>query len=182
MDQIEQIWRSYHQKLLSFIKARVDSCIDAEDLLQDIFLKVSRQIGQLEDDTKVESWLFQVTRNSIIDYYRSKKVMSELPEWLTVPETDPNETIRHELSACLVPLIKQLPEKYQQAMLVSEIEGKTQQQLATEINLSLPAAKSRVQRGRKLLQEKIHACCEFELSADNQVTDFNHKDKNCHHC
>jgi len=182
MNQVELLWQAYHRKLLFFIQSRVDSAIDAEDLLQDIFLKLHRQIDALEDESKIESWLFQVARNSIIDYYRSRKLQLDLPEWLIEPESDEVETIRHELSACLEPLIKQLPEKYQQAMLFSEIEGKTQQALALELNLSLSAAKSRVQRGRKLLKEKLSSCCAFELSENNEVTDYHPKNTNCGSC
>ncbi len=177
----EEVWLEYHQKLSSFIKSRV-SDDDSDDLLQDVFLKVHIQLGSLKSDTKVESWLYQITRNTVIDFYRTNKRLEELPKWIDQPEADESTTIRRELSSCLEPMISQLPDKYRKAIQLSEIEGKTQKELSEKENLSLSGAKSRVQRGRLLLKSMLNDCCQMEFNKNNQFVSYDSKTRKCDCC
>lgn len=155
MNTTENIWREYHSKLSAFLKSRVSSDV-ADDLLQDVFVKVHTRLDSLRDNTKIESWLYQLTRNTVTDYYRSKKPTEALPDWIEQPESDEGEIIRRELSSCLEPMIKQLPDKYRNAIQLSEIERKTQKEVSEIEGISLSGAKSRVQRGRVLLKDMLH--------------------------
>ncbi|WP_316365587.1 sigma-70 family RNA polymerase sigma factor [Candidatus Thiodiazotropha sp. CDECU1] len=80
MNTIEEIWNHYHSNLLAFIQKRVNDKTAAEDILQDIFVRIQSRIDTLENRSKLESWLYQITRNAIIDFYRSRKPLEELPE------------------------------------------------------------------------------------------------------
>jgi RNA polymerase sigma-70 factor (ECF subfamily) len=151
MKATENIWFEYHNKLTDFIKKRVAGDV-ADDLLQDVFLKIHSRINSLKEDAKLESWLYQITRNTIIDYYRSVRPTEKLPDWIAEPQSDTGNKIREELSSCMIPMIDQLPEKYRLVMRLSEIEGKTQKEVAEIAGISLSGAKSRVQRGRLLLK------------------------------
>jgi len=179
MHNAETIWRTYHAKLLNFIKNRVSQQLDAEDLLQEIFIKALPKLNDLKESSKLESWLFQITRNTIIDYYRTNKVSENLPDWLTTEDLgnqfEETELNRQALSECLTPLIDALPTDYRLAIHQSEIQGLTQQNIADLDGLSLSGAKSRVQRGRALLKDLLHQCCEFELNQSNQIEDFHTK-------
>ncbi|MCP4001267.1 MAG: RNA polymerase sigma factor SigZ [Gammaproteobacteria bacterium] len=174
----ENIWLEYHQKLSGFIKSRISDDA-ADDLLQDVFLKVHAQLDSLKTDTKVESWLYQITRNTVIDYYRANRRLEELPKWIEQPESDESTVIRQELSACLEPMISQLPDKYREAIQLSEIEGKTQKELSKKENISLSGAKSRVQRGRALLKSLLNDCCQIEINNNNQLVSYNRKSQDC---
>ncbi len=174
----ENIWLEYHQKLSGFIKSRISDDA-ADDLLQDVFLKVHAQLDSLKSDTKVESWLYQITRNTVIDYYRANKRLEELPKWIEQPELDESTVIRQELSSCLEPMISQLPDKYREAIQLSEIEGKTQKELSKKENISLSGAKSRVQRGRALLKSLLNDCCQIEINNNNQLVSYNRKSQDC---
>jgi len=182
MNTTEEIWNKYHSNLLAFIRKRINDNMVAEDILQDIFVRIHSRIDTLEDNSKLESWLYQVTRNAVIDYYRSHKPTKELPDWLEQPQISSEEKISQELSSCLAPMIKQLPKKYRLAIQLSEIDGKTQKEVAEEENLTLPGAKSRIQRGRALLKKMLHDCCELEINNKNQVVDYENKDGNCKSC
>lgn len=182
MHSTEDIWIKYHSQLLSFIRKRVNDVTAAEDILQDIFVRIHSRIDTLEHSSKLESWLYQITRNSIIDFYRSRKPTEELPEWLTQQQASTDEAIRRELSSCLIPMIQQLPEKYRHAVQLSEIEGKTQKEIAAQENMSLSGTKSRVQRGRALLKTMLHDCCKFEVNSMNQVVDYDKKEGDCKRC
>jgi len=181
MNTSEKIWQAYHQKLAAFISSKVAA--DAvEDLLQDIFLKIHRHISSLREDVKLENWVFQITRNAISDYYRTKKMVEELPDWIKQPEPDEAEIIKKELSSCLVPMVNGLPEKYRDAIQMSELENKTQKEVAEQAGISLSGAKSRVQRGRALLRTMLEDCCQFEINLKNQVVSYEKKTSHCKAC
>ncbi len=149
----------------------------AKDILQEVFIKIHLQINSLKEETKLRSWIYQITRNTIIDYYRTQKTHDALPEWLKQPEPDDEDIIRQELSLCLAPMIKQLPEKYRSAIQLSELEGKNQKEIAERENLSLSGEKSRVKIGRKLIKSSLYDCCTLEVNNKNQVTHYKKKKK-----
>src|ERR671913_1088928 len=74
----QQIWSEFGDRLRAFIAHRVDSDADADDILQDVFLRIHRRAGTVEHSERLVSWLFQVTRNAIVDYYRSPVRRREL--------------------------------------------------------------------------------------------------------
>ncbi len=177
----ENIWLEYHEKLRNFISYRVSE-ETADDILQEVFIKIHSRIDSLKEGVKLESWLYQITRNTIIDHYRSKKPDETLPEWIAQPQPEDEEIIRGELSVCLDPMIKDLPNKYKEAIRLSEIERKTQKEVAELGGISLSGAKSRVQRGRSLLKTILHECCEIEINQKNQLIDYQKRSKDCKYC
>ena len=175
MNATEKVWMEYHAKLLTFILNRVHDRPTAEDILQNIFLKIHAQIESLREETKLESWLYQLSRNTIIDYYRSRKQTLALPPGLAQEDSEPNEQAMQELEACLRPMIEQLPEHYREALILSELDGKTQHDVSIQQNISLSGAKSRIQRGRALLKGMLYQCCQFEFDQQGNIIDFNPK-------
>lgn len=181
MKETETIWHEYHMKLAAFIRSRVAENV-VDDLLQDVFVKIHTRLDSLEESAKLESWLYQITRNTVIDHYRSEQPTEALPDWIEYPQKDEAETIRRELSSCLEPMIRQLPDKYRQAVWLSEIEGKRQQEVAELENVSLSGAKSRVQRGRALLKTMLHDCCQIELNRHKQLLSYEEKEQARKYC
>lgn len=181
MKATEDIWHAYQSSLAAFIRSKVAEDM-VDDLLQDVFTKIHLRIDTLKNDAKLESWLYQITRNAITDYYRSRKITEELPEWLVQPQPEEERNIRTELSACLEPMIRELPEKYRNAVQLSEIENRTQKEVAEREGISLSGAKSRVQRGRALLKTMLNDCCQFEINQKNQVVSYEKKAKDCKFC
>ncbi|HHC73482.1 MAG TPA: RNA polymerase sigma factor SigZ, partial [Thiothrix sp.] len=80
------------------------------------------------------------------------------------------------------PMVKMLPDKYKKAVQLSEIEGKTQQEVAKLEGISLSGAKSRVQRGRKLLKAILNECCQIEINRRNQPVSYEPKEQTCKIC
>jgi RNA polymerase sigma-70 factor (ECF subfamily) len=116
-----------------------------------VFLKTYTPLCSLKDEATLESWLYQITRNAVIDHYRTQKPSEELPEWISQPETNLNDQAKQDLETYLMPMINQLPAHYREALILCEIYQKPQKEVAKEQGISLSGAKSRVQRGRKLL-------------------------------
>ena len=144
---LETIWHEFAAKLGQFIRARVSDPATAEDILQDVFLKIQGRLDRLRNPAKLQSWLYLLTRNAIIDHYRTRKETTEVPESLPV-EPPENDMEMEELKAAFRRMLYSLPEPYRDALVLTEFEGLTQKELAERLGISLSGAKSRVQRGR----------------------------------
>ena len=170
----ERVWETFHAPLQQFIRHRVSDDATAEDLLQDVFLNIHQHVDTLRDVKKLESWIYQVTRNAIIDYYRSIRTTTTLedPEALQLAEDLPDEDVISELFPCVRAMVTSLPAQDRQALILTEYQGLTQKELAKRLGLSLSGAKSRVQRARAKLKQQLLACCHFELDRRGHVIDY----------
>lgn len=178
---VEQAWQEYQRKLISFIRSKVDTLEDAEDILNDVFAALIKKTGNDDTLDNVASWLYRVTRNRIVDYYRAKKKFEELPEDLASESVDTN--IIGQLSRCMLPMIKALPEAFQQPLILSEMEGKKYKQVADELGLTLSAVKSRILRGREKLHKSLVSCCTLYRDNAGKIMDYEQKMTNsCNDC
>ncbi len=182
MDTSEKVWQEYHSRLRAFVKSKISDDTAADDVLQNVFMKMHRGLASLKDETKLQSWLYQIARNAIIDYYRLQKPVVDIPEWLIHAEPDSGEKAVQELSECLRPMIQLLPDIYREAVILSEVQGLKQKEVAQVQGASLSAAKSRVQRGRALLKEMLADCCRLEFDHKGRLCDYERKDKACDAC
>lgn len=177
----QRMWSEYRTRLHRFILKRINDSVAAEDLVQEILAKTYSQLDRITDREKLLPWMYQATRNAIIDYYRRKKPAKELDESLAVQNPERDDAAERELACCVMPFIQQLPDAYRQAILLAEIEGLTQRQVAVRQGLSLSGAKSRVQRGRQMLKAMFLECCQIERDRRGGVMDFTPK-TNCKNC
>jgi RNA polymerase sigma-70 factor (ECF subfamily) len=181
---LNHMWEEFSGPLKSFIMKRVPSEADADDLLQEVFVKIHNNIEELKDDYKINAWVYRITRNTIADYYRRnyKSIeLLEVPDDLIV-EADQDESPNTEIAACLKVMIDSLPEKYKEAIWLTEYENLTQKELGERIGISLPGAKSRVQRGREKLKEMLLGCCHLEFDRMGNVIDYQHNSAECKYC
>lgn len=176
--QLEALYMKLRQSLLSWLQQRVNNHAVAEDLLQIIFLKAQQAHQRNDDINHPVAWIYQIARNTVIDYYRQTKDIESISEDLLA---EPEAFTDKSLTQCLQPLIMQLPDKYREALLRIDLQEGNMQQLADEENVSLSAIKSRVSRGRKQLKQQLLACCRVQLSTHGDVEDFfpNNKDNCC---
>lgn len=145
-------WDSLYHKLVAFVYAKVKDKPTAEDIVQDVFIKVHTKSYQVKEAQKISGWIFQVTRHAITDYFRasSKTLEPVNVDWDTSGQ-DLNECV----AVCLKALMNTLPEKYRVALQLTELENLSQLELAERLQISYPGARSRVQRARKMLREKL---------------------------
>ncbi|MHC4666384.1 MAG: RNA polymerase sigma factor SigZ [Planctomycetota bacterium] len=175
-DYTERIWKEYRDRLHSFIEARVDDTHTADDVLQEVFVRIHSQVGSLRNRDRIQSWVCQITRNAIIDHYRVHKRLEELPVALAIAEPELRDKARGDIDACIMPMIQGLPEPYREAVMLSEIEGLTQKEVAEKQGITLSGAKSRVQRGRTMIKDMLFNCCKFEFDHQGNVMDYDRKD------
>src|SRR5260221_5726676 len=121
----EHVWEAFHTPLQQFIRRRVSDEASAEDVLQDVFLKIHQHVETLKDVKKLESWIYQITRNAIIDSYRSSRPMTTLDavEVLGLPEELPDDDVVSELLPCVRAMVRKLPELDRQALVLTEDQG-----------------------------------------------------------
>jgi RNA polymerase sigma-70 factor, ECF subfamily len=183
--EAEAIWHEFHEGLLGFVERRVRSRETAEDILQEVMLRIHRQADGLERAEAVAAWVHAIARNAIVDHYRSARVRRELATASAIePETgdepkDEARDVRAELAACITPLLKRLPATYREALTLTEIEGLTQAQAAERLGLSHSGMKSRVQRARGQLKQVLVRCCEVELDARGGLSDYRPRRGSC---
>jgi RNA polymerase sigma-70 factor, ECF subfamily len=165
-------WADLRKRLCLFICSRTPNGDDAEDILQEVLLRVHTHLDTVQDMHKVESWIYQIARNSIIDYYRSSRISEELPEDLAVAQEEVEESAAESLAPALHELVDSLPEIYRQALKLTDYQGVSQADLARKLGVSQSTIKSRVQRARQMVKDNLMTCCHFEFDRRGKVLDF----------
>ena len=167
----QRAWRQHKEELRSFLVHRSGCASDADDLLQEVFL---RAVLQGVDFCRVENpraWLFQVARNLLVDRLRLTKEQVPLPDDLLAdapPEIAPVDLLSH----CLPRVLSELSAEDREAIVLCDIQGVTQKAFAERLGLSLPAAKSRVQRARLRLRSQLADACQLTFDAEGKVCCF----------
>lgn len=165
--------------LKRFISARVRDPEAAEDLLQDVYVKVQSSIGSLRDRDRLRPWVYRIARNAVTDYYRRQRTVNE-PVETTYVDADPlDEQMAQALLESVRAMILCLPKPYRETLILTEYQGLTQAQLAQRLGISVSGAKSRVQRARSRLKEMLLDCCHFELDRAGRVMNFYPREDKC---
>lgn len=171
-EDIKYIWTDLQGELFKFILSRVKNEEVAKDILQEVFIKIHTNIETLKDITKFTSWTYQITRNTIVDYFRKYRKEYIGTEELEIPEEDSDSFDYSKLSECINQKIKSLTEKYQEAIVLTYLKNYSQKELANHLNISYSGTKSRVQKARDILKEKMLDCPNLETDASGTVLDF----------
>jgi RNA polymerase sigma-70 factor (ECF subfamily) len=183
----QAIWEDFHGRLRSFVSRRVNQPADAEDVVQEIFLHIHRNLATVKDEARLPAWIFKIARNAIVDYFRKNARPTEgfaedfdLPAPTEQPEID--YSALNELAHCLEPMIEALPESYRHAIRLTELSGVTQSEAARQTGLSVSGMKTRVQRARRKLKAMLLQCCEIELDNRRGVIAYQRRSGGCCPC
>jgi RNA polymerase sigma-70 factor (ECF subfamily) len=163
-------WHEHEAELRGWLRHRLRNPVDAEDLLQDVFLKAMRQGERFCAITNARAWLYEVARNALADRLRLARNTVELPEDLSAEAGE--AAAIDSLAVCLPRVLSELSPEDRDAITLCDLEGMPQEEFARRKGLSLPGAKSRVQRARKRLRERLTQACQVRLDAAGQVSDF----------
>jgi len=165
-------WAELRHRLLLFVRSRVAAdAADAEDVVQEVLLRMARDIESLRDGDRLDAWAYRIARNAIIDEHRRRGRYSTVVDRVadqTRPGTEDStaqavaDADLVELSDCLLPMVDRLDEPYRSALRLTSVDGLTQAEAAARAGVSLSGMKSRVQRGRHRLREVLLACCSLE--------------------
>ncbi len=171
------LWQDVSARLRPFIARRV-SAAEIDDVLQDVWIRVQRGLPALREEDRFTSWLFQIARNAVAEYQRSR---ARHPIPASPPTDDDRPAPGHEeddreaarsLAACVSLFVALLPSPYREAVTLVELEGLTAREAAGMVGISVSGMKSRVQRGRVLLRTLFDQCCVIALDARGKVTEY----------
>jgi RNA polymerase sigma-70 factor (ECF subfamily) len=171
--ETEAIWNKLSSELYFFILKRVKNKNIADEVLQNSFLKIHRNLQTLQNPEKVKAWVFQITRNEISNFFKdeTKMIPGLNSESVTTSE-------KYEEICCFDRFIQNLPQEYNEVMEVVYIQGKKQHEAAELIGISLANVKARIRRAKAILKKNFNECCKFDLNKDGKLIG----ESNCTSC
>ena len=185
--ELSQIYETYHGKVLAYA-AKLLGRAEADDIAQDVFIKVGRSLGTIEDRSKLTSWIYAITLNTVRDAVRKRSaspdghssasvqgtadeeedsLLARLPD--TASRTPEEATSRNEMIACYLDYVKQLPRDYYVVYALSEFEDLTNDEIARRLSLSLGTVKIRLHRARAKLFEQLRSNCRCYHNARGEL-------------
>jgi RNA polymerase sigma-70 factor, ECF subfamily len=170
---IFEIWEEYKSSLLGYIQKRVDNNDDAKDILQDVLLKSYQFCSKGKTVLHLKSWLYKITQNTIIDYY--KKANKNIPFDIDPVYEESEQSLIGEASEYIKVLLKLLPDEYAIPLYMCDLEEIDQKTISQKLNLTLPNTKSRIQRGRVKLKERFLECCIVAFDDKGEMVSFDIK-------
>lgn len=168
------LWSQHEAELRRWLYARAPLKAEVDDLLQEVFIKTLRQGERLWLVAQPRAWLFEVTRNTLIDRLRCGPghlpLPDDLEQWPAPVEAEP--LVDTLAQACLPRVLSELDPHDREAIELCDLQGMAQADFARLKKLSLPAAKSRVQRARRRMREHMSTACQLSFDAAGRVDDF----------
>lgn len=174
MNTLLSVWSRHEAELRRWLLSRTSVKSEVDDLLQDVFLKLLKQRDSFESIAQPRAWLFEITRNTLTDRIRKSRESSPLPEGVDelpapIDKTDPVDTLAQ---VCLTRVLSELDPQDREAIELCDLQGMEQGEFARLKGLSLPAAKSRVQRARRRMRERMTVACQVSFDDVGHVDDF----------
>ena len=170
----DAIYRDYYARITRYL-VRLVGVDEAEDLAQEVFLKVSRSLDSFRGESAVLTWIYRIATNTAMDRvrspaYKAKVASACLDEAIDAGESvalqdrsssPEHEAIRRQMSGCVQDLAGQLPESYRTVLLLSETEGMKNNEISEVLGISLDTVKIRLHRARARLKDVLEANCSF---------------------
>jgi len=167
-----ELWNRFSNGLRLFILKKVNNEALADDLLQETFIRIHSKIDTLRDDSKVQSWVFQVARHIINDHFRKNNLLAvgEVPE--TIDSEEESDEAMTETIRDMVHFLNDLSDQDCQAICRVELEGASIKEYAEIAGISYTAAKTRVARARHKLSDLLMNCCHYEFDKYGTVISY----------
>jgi RNA polymerase sigma-70 factor (ECF subfamily) len=149
------IYELYGERIFRYTFRLLGNRTDAEDATAETFLRVLRRSAELRADGAFRTWLFRIARNLCIDKLRQHKLM-ELPPDAQYSGSEERSALRVTIQQAL----NQLPREYQDPLVLCDLEELSAKEAADVLEISVPALKSRLYRGRRALRDKLGSLLE----------------------
>jgi len=149
-----EIYKEFHPKILHYL-SRLINPHEAEDITQEVFEKVNRSLRNFRGESKLSTWLYRIANNTAIDRMRTSSFKRSFDN------TSLEDTIGREMSECVREFIDKLPSNYKTVILLSELEGFKNKEIADILQISLDTVKIRLHRARAKLKALLNEGCDF---------------------
>jgi len=160
----------FERPVFNLVSRLTDDRADAADVVQEVFLKVFRNVGSFRGDSSLKTWIYRIAVNEARNHrrwfsrHRKQEVGLEAGlgqsngclDWLTDPGRSPLEqTLDHEIQAVVEAALGELNGNFRAALVLREIEGLSYEEIAEILEISLGTVKSRILRGREALRGRL---------------------------
>ena len=169
------IYGEFYPKITHYL-TRLVGDNEAEDVAQVVFEKVSNSLSDFKGESKISTWIFKIATNAGLDRLKSSsfkrtssgplapvplQTVENLDLAFNKPVSPDQEIIRDEMSECVREFVDRLPTDYRTVLILNELEGFTNNEIAEILQLSLDATKIRLHRARARLKEELKSGCDF---------------------
>ncbi len=173
----EKIYQSNRARIIRYL-ARLVGEAEAGDLAQEVFIKVGKGLDGFRDESNVLTWIYRIATNTALDRLRSSSFKALDPtddidlvslKTLQKNPTVEQQAIREEMSGCIRRMVDRLPGTYRTVIVLSEIEGFKDSEVADILGMKLPAVKITLHRARTRLKKILSENCVFYRSEENEL-------------
>ncbi|MBQ9550597.1 MAG: RNA polymerase sigma factor [Lachnospiraceae bacterium] len=169
---IETIYRDYHDKVLNFIRSKVNSPEDAEDICSDVFIKVQNYLGGYDSrKASISTWIFTIARNTVIDFYRTHKTSEEIPEELSSDFEVDSELLNRETLSEIAEAINKLSDEERTVIVLHYYEGLKLREIEARTGLSYGQVKIRHNSALKAMKEFFSKKLPKAVSASYKISE-----------
>ena len=177
--EFDRIYAEHHARILRYL-TRMVGVQDAEDLAQEVFIRAARSYDDFRHEAKIETWLYRIATHVAVDRLRGTASRREtlLGQELDEVAADGRETVssleektlRRAANECIRNVIYGLPENYRTPLILSELEGFTNREIAEIMDVSLDTVKIRLHRAKEQLKQALLDACQFSRDERNELT------------
>ena len=177
--EFDRIYAEHHARILRYL-TRMVGAQDAEDLAQEVFIRAAKAYDGFRHEAKIETWLYRIATHVAVDRLRGTALRREtmLGEELGEVAEDGREagstleekTLRRAANECIRNVIYGLPENYRTPLILSELEGFTNREIAEILEVSLDTVKIRLHRAKDRLKKALLDACQFSRDERNELT------------
>lgn len=182
-----EIFETYEPKIEAYL-AQLIGPEEAEDLAQEVFIKVSSAIGGFRGESKLSTWLYRIATNVALDRLRNRSFQVATKMTTSIDSEDNNastldqqavvpagatpvesQVIKKEMGACVREHIELMPEKYKIPLILSEYHDLKNREIAEILQLSLDVVKIRLHRARVMLKDILEDSCNFYKDEEDNL-------------
>ena len=177
--EFDRIYAEHHARILRYL-TRMVGAQDAEDLAQEVFIRAAKAYDGFRHEAKIETWLYRIATHVAVDRLRGTASRREtlLGQELGEVAADGREavstleekTLRRAANECIRNVIYGLPENYRTPLILSELEGFTNREIAEILDVSLDTVKIRLHRAKEQLKKALLDACQFSRDERNELT------------
>jgi len=165
----KEIYESFYIPIHRYL-SRVAGPDEAEDLTQDVFIKINQSMDNFRGDVKLSTWVYRIATNVAIDRIRRNKTSDRVSNDL-VNEAAINSSvidlnsqlIRKDMNDCIRLVVNDLPEQYRMILILKEFEGFKNAEIAIILEISIDTVKIRLHRARAKLKKEMDRKCNLYL-------------------
>jgi RNA polymerase sigma-70 factor (ECF subfamily) len=174
----DALHKEFHDRVRSHLRCFVNET-EAEDLAQEVFLKVHQKLPEFRGESKLSTWIFQIATYAALDRLRSPAhrfaarhgIVDELSEsWaFHIDSGHGEEPVREEMSQCIRDIVQTLSPEYSAVLLLAEMQELSLAEIALMLNCTTGAVKIRLHRARKALRQRMDQACTIYLDQDAEI-------------